>query len=103
MASSGTANVPAIAFTSPTTNAGASVTYVALDRKLTFTVQTAKMKQEEQVVFTITNVFAAVTKRQQQWWKRNEEKSADGSKRRNNVIMMMTKQFSLTVYLGNFC
>merc|ERR1719163_239995 len=51
-----TANAPAIAFTSPTTNAGASVTYVANDRKLTFTVQTAKMKQEEEVVFTITNV-----------------------------------------------
>merc|ERR1719163_2774780 len=51
-----TANAPAIAFTSPTTNAGASVTYVANDRKLTFTVQTAKLKQEEEVSFTITNV-----------------------------------------------
>ena len=77
--------------TAPTTNAGASVTYVAADRKLTFTVQTAKMKQEEQVVFTITNVFAAVTKRQQQWWKRNEEKSADGSKRRNNGLYCFAK------------
>ena len=32
--------------TAPTTNAGASVTYVAADRKLTFTVQTATRQEQ---------------------------------------------------------
>merc|ERR1711968_405971 len=52
----GTSNVPAVAFTSPNTNAAASVSYTKATRTLTFTTQTSVINQGTAIEFTITNV-----------------------------------------------
>ena len=62
--SSGTANVPAIAFTAPATGAPEpkAVTYTTTGRELKFTCGTNGMAQATEHVFTITNVLTPSSK-----------------------------------------